>query len=200
MLVGFNLTFFPMHLLGIYGMPRRTYRYDAGLGWDTLNFLATIGGFIIAVSVLLFIVNAIVSHRRGKLAGNDPWDARTIEWTTTSPPPEYNFAEIPQIEARDDFWRHKYVEDDEGMLVALPSGGADTPAATRAAAVSPHPIHMPSPSFFPFVAALGIVPLGYAAVFHHYTWAFALLAAGALVVAFGVYAWGIEPPTAEEPH
>jgi cytochrome c oxidase subunit 1 len=200
MLIGFNLTFFPMHLLGIYGMPRRTYRYDSGLGWDTLNFLATVGGFIIAVSVLLFIVNAIVSHRRGKLAGNDPWDARTIEWTTTSPPPEYNFAEIPQIEARDDFWRHKYVEDDEGMLVALPSGGADTPAATRAAAAPPHPIHMPSPSFFPFVAALGIVPLGYAAVFHHYTWAFALLAAGALVVAFGVYAWGIEPPTAEEPH
>ncbi len=200
MLLGFNLTFFPMHLLGIYGMPRRTYRYDAGLGWDTLNFLATIGGFIIAVSVLLFIVNAIVSHRRGKLAGNDPWDARTIEWGTTSPPPEYNFAEIPQIESRDDFWRHKYVEDDEGMLVALPSGGADTPAATRAAAAPPHPIHMPSPSFFPFVAALGIVPLGYAAVFHHYTWAFALLAAGALVVAFGVYAWGIEPPTAEEPH
>jgi cytochrome c oxidase subunit 1 len=200
MLLGFNLTFFPMHVLGIYGMPRRTYRYDAGLGWDTLNFLATIGGFIIALSVLMFIVNAIVSHRRGRLAGNDPWDGRTIEWQLPSPPPEYNFAEIPQIEARDDFWRRKYVEDDEGMLVPLPSGGVDTPAATRAAAAPPHPIHMPSPSFFPFVAALGIVPLGYAAVFHHYVWAFALLAVGALVVAFGVYAWGIEPPTAEEPH
>jgi cytochrome c oxidase subunit 1 len=198
MLIGFNLTFFPMHLLGIYGMPRRTYRYDAGLGWDTLNLLATIGGFLIAFSVLLFIVNAIVSHRRGTVAGNDPWDGRTIEWETTSPPPEYNFAEIPQIEARDDYWHRKYVEDDEGMLVALPSGGADT-AATRAAAAAPK-IHMPSPSFYPLIAALGIVPLGYAAVFHHFTYAFALLAAGALVLAFGAYAWAIEPPTAEDHH
>ncbi len=199
MLIGFNLTFFPMHLLGIYGMPRRTYRYDAGLGWDTLNLLATIGGFLIALSVLMFIVNAIVSHQRGKVAGDDPWDGRTIEWQTTSPPPEYNFAEIPQIEARDDFWHRKYVEDDEGTLVALPSGGADT-AATRAEAQSQPKIHMPSPSFYPLVAALGIVPLGYAAVFHHFTYAFALLAAGALILAFGVYAWAIEPPTAEEHH
>jgi cytochrome c oxidase subunit I len=199
MLIGFNLTFFPMHLLGIYGMPRRTYRYDAGLGWDTLNLLATIGGFLIALSVLMFIVNAIVSHQRGKVAGNDPWDGRTIEWQTTSPPPEYNFAEIPQIQSRDDFWHRKYVEDDEGMLVALPSGGADT-AATRAEAQSQPKIHMPSPSFYPLIAALGIVPLGYAAVFHHFTYAFALLAAGALILAFGVYAWAIEPPTAEEHH
>jgi cytochrome c oxidase subunit I len=199
MLIGFNLTFFPMHLLGIYGMPRRTYRYPSGFGWDTLNLLATVGGFLIAFSVLLFIVNAIVSHSRGKVAGNDPWDGRTIEWTTTSPPPEYNFAEIPRVEARDDFWHHKYVEDDEGMLVALPSGGADT-AATRAEAAAQPKVHMPSPSFYPFIAALGIVPLGYAAVFHHFTFAFALLAAGALILAFGVYAWAIEPPTAEEHH
>ncbi len=200
MLIGFNLTFFPMHLLGIYGMPRRTYTYDAGLGWTTLNLLATIGAFIIALSVLIFVVNLVVSHQRGRVAGNDPWDARTIEWSLSSPPPEYNFAEIPEIQARDDFWHTKYVEDDDGQLIPLPSGGSDTPAATRTGAAPSHGIHMPSPSFYPLVAALGIVPLGYAAVFHSFTWAFALLAVGVLVVAFGVYAWAIEPPTADEAH
>jgi cytochrome c oxidase subunit I len=202
MVVGFNLTFFPMHLLGIYGMPRRTYTYDPGLGWTTLNLIISIGGFIIALSVLMFIVNAVVSRRRGAIAGNDPWDGRTVEWSIPSPPPEYNFAEIPDIQSRDDFWYTKYTEDDEGLLVALPSGGSDTPAVTRAAAESApaHSIHMPSPSFYPFVVALGLLPLAYAAVFHTFSWAFLLLGAGAIVLAFGVYAWAIEPATAEESH
>ena len=198
MLIGFNLTFFPMHLLGIFGMPRRIYTYNNGLGWDTLNLIITIGAFIIAFSVLIFLVNLIVSHRRGAIAGNDPWDARTIEWSISSPPPEYNFAEIPEIDARDDFWHRKYTEDDEGMLVPLPSGGADTPAATRAAAAPGHRIHMPSPSFYPLIAALALPVLGYAAVFHSFGWSFALLAVGVLILVFGVYAWAIEPATAPE--
>ena len=139
-----------------------------------------------------------MSHQRGKIAGNDPWDARTIEWSISSPPPEYNFAEIPEIDSRDDFWHRKYTEDDEGMLVPLPSGGADTPAATRAAAAPGHRIHMPSPSFFPFIAAIAPPILGYAAVFHSFGWSFALLAVGALILVFGVYAWAIEPATAPE--
>jgi len=198
MLIGFNLTFFPMHLLGIYGMPRRTYRYPAGFGWDTLNLIATIGGFLIALSVLFFIVNAIVSHRRGAPAGNDPWDGRTIEWSIPSPPPEYNFAEIPDIQARDDYWHYKYTEDDDGMLVPLPTGGADNAAATRAAAAPSHPIHMPSPSFYPLVVAMSLPVLGYAAVFHSKWYAFVLLPVGAIMLAFGVYAWGIEPATAPD--
>jgi cytochrome c oxidase subunit I len=198
MLIGFNLTFFPMHLLGIYGMPRRTYRYPSGFGWDTLNLIATIGGFFIAVSVLIFIVNAIVAHRRGAPAGNDPWDGRTIEWSIPSPPPEYNFAEIPDIQARDDYWHYKYTEDDDGMLIPLPTGGADNAAATRAAAAPTHPIHMPSPSFYPLVVATSLPILGYAAVFHSKWYAFVLLPIGALMLAFGVYAWGVEPATAED--
>ncbi len=198
MLIGFNVTFFPMHLLGIFGMPRRIYTYNNGLGWNTLNLIITVGAFVIALSVLIFIVNLIVSHQRGKIAGNDPWDGRTIEWSISSPPPEYNFAEIPEIDARDDFWHRKYTEDDAGMLVPLPSGGSDTPAATRAAASPGHRIHMPSPSFFPFIAALALPILGYAAVFHSFGWSFALLAVGVLVLVFGVYAWAIEPATAPE--
>ncbi len=99
MLVGFNLTFFPMHILGLVGMPRRTYRYPPGMGWDLMNQLETIGAFIIAASVLLLLVNMIWSAQRGAVAGNDPWDGRSLEWSVPSPPPEYNFAEIPTIRA-----------------------------------------------------------------------------------------------------
>ena len=100
-------------------------------GWDSLNLLATVGAFIIALSVLLFLVNVIVSRFRGERAPDDAWDGRTLEWSIPSPPPEYNFAEIPEIEARDDFWHRKYTEDDEGRLLPLPSGGSD--AAIEAA-------------------------------------------------------------------
>ena len=124
MLVGFNLTFFPMHILGLTGMPRRTYRYPSGMGWDTMNLIETVGSFVIAVSVLSMFVNMIYTQRRGPLAGPDPWDARSLEWSIPSPPPEYNFAEIPVVESRDDWWHRKYTEDAEGRLIHLPSGGA----------------------------------------------------------------------------
>jgi cytochrome c oxidase subunit 1 len=202
MVVGFNLTFFPMHLLGLWGQPRRTYRYESGFGWDTLNLVATIGAFIIAFSVLLFLVNVIVSRRRGALAPDDAWDGRTLEWSIPSPPPEYNFAEIPDVEARDDFWHRKYTEDEEGRLVPLPSGGSDAEVATSHDPSQPahdsghggHGIHMPSPSYFPFVVALGLPIIGYGAVFK----TFWLLIPGAIVVLFGIYAWYIEPATASD--
>jgi len=130
MLVGFNLTFFPMHILGLTGMPRRTYRYPSGMGWDAMNMIETVGAFVIMVSVLIFFVNIIYSTKRGPLAGDDPWDARSLEWSIPSPPPAYNFAEIPVVEARDDWWHRKYTEDADGRLVKLPSGGADEPAET----------------------------------------------------------------------
>ncbi len=139
MLIGFNLTFFPMHILGLTGMPRRTYRYPSGMGWDSLNMIETVGAFVIMVSVLIFFVNIIYSTKRGDIAGNDPWDARSLEWSIPSPPPEYNFAEIPVVEARDDWWHRKYTEDADGRLVRLPSGGsddADDTGATGAAAGS----------------------------------------------------------------
>jgi cytochrome c oxidase subunit 1 len=205
MLVGFNLTFFPMHIVGLVGMPRRTYRYDDGLGWDFLNLLETIGSFVIALSVLVFIVNVVVSRRNGEAAGDDPWDARTLEWSIPSPPPEFNFAEIPEVEARDDFWHRKYTEDDDGRLVRLPKGGAVATTEGRAGGGPDEHgeghgdghhsegggIHKPSPSYFPFVMALGLPILGYGAVFKNF-W---FVPIGALVVLFGMYAWAIEPPT-----
>jgi cytochrome c oxidase subunit I len=197
MVIGFNLTFFPMHFLGFEGQPRRTYTYPAGMGWDTLNLLATIGAFIIATSVLVFIVNVIFTARRGEHVGHDPWDARTLEWSIPSPPPEYNFAVVPVVTSLDDYWHRKYTEDDEGRLVKLPSGGADgaDEADLTPAGFDPSKIHMPSPSYWPLIFALSLPIMGYGFVFKNWF----LLAAGVLVAFFGVNGWAIEPSTEPDP-
>jgi cytochrome c oxidase subunit 1 len=97
MFIGFNLTFFPMHLLGLDGMPRRIAVYASATGWGQLNLLATVGSLIIAASMLPFLWNVFISLRSGKLAGDDPWEGNTLEWATSSPPPPYNFDHLPPI-------------------------------------------------------------------------------------------------------
>jgi cytochrome c oxidase subunit 1 len=104
--LGVNLTFFPMHQLGLLGMPRRVYTYLATMGWGDLNLLATAGAAMIAASVIVFLVNVAASLRGGAVAGDDPWGADTLEWATSSPPRPYNFAFIPVAETRAPLWRH----------------------------------------------------------------------------------------------
>ncbi len=107
MLIGVNLTFFSMHILGLLGMPRRIYTYPANFGWDEINLLQTIGAYILGIAIMVFFVNLIVSLRNGKEAGDDPWDAFTLEWDTTSPPPHYNFPVVPTVRSRRPFYDKK---------------------------------------------------------------------------------------------
>ncbi len=107
MMIGVNLTFFPMHMLGLLGMPRRIYTYPANMGWNLDNLLATIGAFTIAVAILVFMWNLVVSLGNGEKAGDDPWDAFTLEWDTSSPPAHYNFLTIPTVRSRRPFYDKK---------------------------------------------------------------------------------------------
>ena len=98
--VGFHITYFPMHILGLWGMPRRIYDYGADRGWTDLNVLSTVGGIIMGVSIMILIYNMIRSALNHEPAGSDPWEGDTLEWTTTSPPPEYNYEQAPVVHSR----------------------------------------------------------------------------------------------------
>ena len=111
MFIGLNLTFFPLHILVLLGMPRRVYTYQAGLGWEGWNFLSTVGAFIIVLSILVFLWNIFASLRHGERAGDDPWNAWTLEWATTSPPPPHNFTTLPIVRSLRPLWDEKHPED-----------------------------------------------------------------------------------------
>jgi len=112
--IGFNITFVTMHVQGILGMPRRIYTYQADRGWEIWNLVTTLGVPIQALAVLIFVVNVIVSLRRGARAGDDPWNAWTLEWATTSPPPPYNFEIVPVTTSRRPLWDLKNPDDPDG--------------------------------------------------------------------------------------
>jgi cytochrome c oxidase subunit I len=191
-LIGFNLTFFPMHMSGLLGMPRRIYTYNSDMGWNLWNLMSTLGAFLIAFAVTIFIVNFVYSLRRGKEAGADPWDGRTLEWSIPSPPPEYNFREIPQVHARDDFWHQKYKEDETGAVTPVLAGGSGEDEGHEESAHALG-IHMPSPSFMPLIASLGFPVIATGMLYDY-----ALIPVGAALVVIGIYGWAMEPATEEE--
>jgi len=188
MFIGFNVTFQPMMILGFLGMPRRIYSYSEGTGWDFWNMVATAGAFLIGLSILVFMFNVVLSLRRKDRAGPDPWDGRTLEWTIPSPPPAYNFAEIPTVRARDAFWHRKYVEDETGRPVPIVGGGAQETEEDEQAEGGGHGIHMPSPSFFPLIAAIGLPIIATGLIYDA-----AIVAVGVAVLVVGIYGWALEP-------
>jgi cytochrome c oxidase subunit I len=110
-LLGFHMTFDVMHIPGVLGMPRRIYTYEPGRGWDTLNLIISAGAFVQGIAILVFVANLVISYWKGQVAGNDPWDAWTLEWSVSSPPPAYNFATIPTVASRRPLWDLKHPED-----------------------------------------------------------------------------------------
>jgi cytochrome c oxidase subunit 1 len=207
--LGFNLTFGPMHILGLQGMPRRIYTYDQSLHLGFWNLVATIGAFIIALAVLVFLYNALVVTPKTGPAGADPWDGRTLEWSIPSPPPEYNFAQIPTVHSLDDYWHQKYTEDEEGRLVRLPNYEQVKAASDTNVARHGEPVHMPSPSYYPIVAAFGLLVIAYGMILGRNSGVNYLVSVvGAVIVLGGLYGWGLEPsfepmevehPKAEQP-
>jgi cytochrome c oxidase subunit 1 len=199
MLIGFNLTFGPMHIVGLEGMLRRTFTYPEGTGWDFWNLLETIGAFVIAASILVFIFNVIKTARSRERAPLDPWDARTLEWMTpSSPPPHYNWDEIPTVHTRDEFWHRKYGEDESGRAIPRPEHRA-VAVAEREHEMHGHGIHMPSPSYWPIVTAAGLPTMasGLLITTANALAGWVVVGIGALVLLAGIFGWSLEPITEE---
>ncbi len=191
MLIGFNVTFAPFHILGLQGMARRIYTYPEDRGWDVWNMLSTVGAFVIALSVLVFLYNVVRTRRKGQTAGADPWDARTLEWSIPSPPPAHNFDEIPVVHSVDAYWHTKYAEGPDGRLAPVMAGGSNGHTEDDHEGHEEdhgHGIHMPSPSYFPLIAALGLPILCYGLLY-----SVILAVDGALTVLVGLYGWAGEP-------
>lgn len=159
--IGFNITFLPMHLTGFLGMPRRVYTYLPGLGWDWLNFISSIGAFMIATGVALFLVNAFRSLRQGKFVGNDPWNAGTLEWSISSPPPNYNFSKFPVVKSRHPLWDdpEQFTELDqqietENPILMLKYDRRESLGTSILDANPQMRITLPGPTIIPFLATL----------------------------------------------
>ncbi len=168
--IGMNLTFFPMHFLGVSGMPRRIYRYDEGLGWDQWNMVATIGSYIIAFGVLVFVFNFFRTMGQEKTAGDNPWDGGTLEWATSSPPPQHDFDTIPEVRDRDPLWYDR----DHGIEQPTPE--------------EPEHIHLPPPSYYPLIIGLGALLLAVGVLTH-----LALTALGVVIIVYAAWGWVLEP-------
>jgi cytochrome c oxidase subunit 1 len=186
MFIGMNLTFFPMHYAGMNGMPRRIYRYDAGQGFEIFNLISSIGAYVLAIGLIIFVFNFFRSRASGRIAGNDPWGGSTLEWSIPSPPPDYNFAQLPNVTSRYPLWDLKAPqltrevphtrEGDKTTHVAV--AGADAGEVklsstdrTRQPAAAPMHIEsrlpsakalgipMPLPTIKPLFVAIGILIL-----------------------------------------
>jgi cytochrome c oxidase subunit I+III len=177
---GFNLGFAPMHLLGLMGMPRRVYTYPAGMGWDGLNQVATLGSAIAVAGGLVFVANALLSYWRGAPAGADPWGASTLEWAGESPSPPWNFAYTPVVDSLTPLWGAPVLRVMDGVAI-------ERREVVVTSVVDAAPLYRQksaAPSIWPFVAALAVTAMFLGSIFT--PWA---IAAGALPIAAALTGW-----------
>ena len=188
MFIGFNLAFLPMHLTGLWGMPRRVYTYAPDMGWNTLNLITSIGSFVFALGILLLMVNVWRSLRRGALAGANPWDAPTLEWSIASPPPVYNFAVIPTVASRHPLWEGRLEGSesrstvDQGLLL---DHGKEMIGTTALDAVPDMILEMPEDTLIPLLLTLGVSACFVGLILQ----AWWVLVLGALVGAAALLGW-----------
>ncbi len=198
--VGFNCTFFPMHFLGLNGMPRRTWTYDSNMGWNEGNMFATAGAYLLGVGIFTYFAVLVYTFFKGEKCGNDPWDGRTLEWSIPSPPPEHNFSAIPTVHARDAFWYEKthkaeIAQEKAALIKAEESHGG---------------IHMPDQSWYPFFSAVGLLIGAYnMAQLHHpviimgkdvLSSHMPLAITGGVMLLTSCYLWALEGPAGYHIH
>lgn len=192
MFIGFNVTFFPMHILGFLGLPRRVYTYNNGLGWDGLNMMVSIGSGVFALGTVITLGNWIWSRFRGPIAGDDPWDADSLEWATSSPPPDYNFESIPIVSGRHPLWDQEPLEwahsGSEAETRSLGRRGAIIRETPTTAGVDSRPdgsMRIPGETYLPLFVALGIA-IGFLGLLIN---ALIVAAVGALVMIVAILWW-----------
>jgi cytochrome c oxidase subunit I len=188
MFIGFNVAFLPMHLTGMWGMPRRVYTYPEGMGWDWLNLITSAGSFLFALGILLLLVNIAKSLRKGAIAGPNPWDAPTLEWSVPSPPKPYNFLVIPHVASRHPLWEDRLEETearsslDKGYLL---DHGRETIGTTPLDGDIDLILKMPEDSYAPFALTVAISAF-FVALLLHWWW---LAAAGGLLTVGAIMVW-----------
>jgi cytochrome c oxidase subunit I+III len=160
--IGFNVTFFPMHILGLEGMPRRVYTYPSSMGWQAMNAVATAGAVLIAISVLLFLVNLLRSRRHGEIAGPNPWGAGSLEWATSSPPAAVNFEAPPVVGSREPLWDER---QDTRFVSGLSLDSREVLVTSVFAATPDHRTSSPAPTPWPFLSAVATTVLFVASIF-----------------------------------
>ena len=199
MIVGMNLTFGPMHVVGLQGQPRRMYQHTSarnGEGFFNITFwnaTASVGSLILGIGVLLFFWNVYVSHRRHGPAPLDPWDARALEWMTTSPPKEHNFDRVPTVTHLDEFFHRKYEDRGEDGHHDFQKVHTAEELMADEEANADKDIHLPSPSYWPMVLAFGLPVMAFGVIYN-----VLLIGAGAAIVLLAMFGWSLEPHTATE--
>jgi cytochrome c oxidase subunit 1 len=193
-LIGMNMTFGPMHILGLQGMSRRIDHYSKGFGFEFWNMVVSIGAFVIASSVACFLIAVVLStyrYKKGLIpnAGPDPWDARNLEWMTTSPVPAHNFDSEIEVHGLDEFWHRKYGYDENHRVVRV---AKTEDVAHKGTATN---VHLPSPSYWPIVIACGLPLIAYGLIFN--LW---LCVPGAIIVLGGFYGFAMEPVDDPDAH